>query len=203
MRKILSLLVSGLILMAMTAPSGYQVGDVVADFKLKNVNGEMISMESYPDAEGFIVVFTCNTCPVAKLYEQRIIDLASKFNDQGYPLLAINPNDPVRKPGDSFDAMVTRSAEKDYPFPYLWDETQEVARDFGATATPHTFLLKKTEDGKAKVAYIGAIDDKTNAKTEAEVGVKYVEKAIKALKKGEKIETEQTRAIGCSIKWKQ
>jgi len=123
--------------------AGYEVGDYAADFSLKNVDGEMVSLANFKEAEGFIVTFTCNTCPYSVMYEQRIIDLDDKYASQGYPVIAINPNDPNKSSGDSYDKMVERSSEKNYPFPYLIDESQEVARNFGATNTPHMYILKK------------------------------------------------------------
>ncbi|MFN5921410.1 MAG: thioredoxin family protein, partial [Bacteroidota bacterium] len=137
---------------------GYQTGDEVADFSLKNVNGKMVSMSNFKTAKGFIVVFTCNHCPFSQAYESRIIDLHKRYQAKGWPVIAINPNDPVREPEDSYANMQKRALEKKYPFPYLLDDTQEVARRFGATRTPHVFLLKKS-DKKLVLHYIGAIDD--------------------------------------------
>ncbi len=182
------------------AVSGYNVGDYAAGFKLKNIDGKMVSPGDYPDAKGFIVVFTCNHCPYAKLYEERIVALDKSFKKQGYPVIAINPNDPAREPDDSYDNMKKRAKDKGFTFPYLFDETQEVARAFGAARTPHVFLLQKETEGKFKVAYIGAVDDDTeNAKKDK---VKYVENAINALEKGEKPNPDFTKAVGCTIKWK-
>src|SRR5690349_18958285 len=101
----------------------YQIGDEVKDFSLKNVDGKMIGMSNYPNAKGYIIVFTCNHCPFAKAYEQRIMDLDKKYAALGYPVLAINPNDPSVHSEDNFDNMVKISKEKGYSFPYLLDET--------------------------------------------------------------------------------
>lgn len=185
---------------SLRAADGYKVGDVARDFSLKNVDGKMISLKSYPDAKGVIVVFTCNHCPYAKAYESRIIDLHKTFAAKGYPVVAINPNDPVAYPEDSFENMVKRSKEKSYPFAYVLDETQEIAKTYGATKTPHVFLLKKNTD-KYEVAYIGAIDD--NSESASAVKEKHVEKAIDALTKGNTAYTMTTKAVGCSIKWKK
>ncbi|MFA0961940.1 thioredoxin family protein [Roseivirga sp. BDSF3-8] len=189
-------------LMAFTAAGdkdGYKVGDIARDFKLKNIDGEMVSLSDYSDAKGYIVVFTCNHCPYAKMYEQRIIELHNKYADQGYPIVAINPNDPVKQPQDSYENMQKRAKEKDYPFAYLVDETQEIARTYGAAYTPHVFLLKK-EGNKNRVAYIGAIDN--NYKNAEEADVKYVEAAVDNLLAGEGVQTKQAKGIGCTIKWK-
>lgn len=179
---------------------GYEVGSSVADFSLKNVDGKMVSMGQFSEAKGFIVVFTCNTCPYSKMYEDRIESLNEKYASSGYPVIAINPNDTNIKPDDSFDAMVVRSQEKGFSFPYLHDESQEVAKTFGATRTPHVYLIQKESDD-LKVAYIGAIDN--NAKDASAVSERYLEDAVDSLIKGDKIENDFTKAIGCTIKWKQ
>lgn len=179
--------------------TGYAVGDEVAAFSLTNVDGKTISLSDYNTQEGVIVVFTCNHCPYAKAYESRIMDLDAKFASKGYPVLAINPNDPIREPEDAPENMKKRAAEMKYSFPYLFDATQQVAKDFGATRTPHIYLLKNV-NGKFVVAYIGAIDDNTD--DPAAVKTKYVEDAIGALKRGEQPTVTYTKAIGCTIKWK-
>jgi len=179
--------------------SGYAIGDTATDFKLKNIDGRMVSMADYSSAKGFIVVFTCNHCPFAKLYEQRIIELNNMFEDKGYPVIAINPNDPDKVPEDSFEEMKSRAAEKGYTFPYLVDGTSDIARAYGATKTPHVYVLKK--DGSSmKVAYIGAIDN--NHKDAAAANKHYVQDAVNALLSGSAIGLKETRAIGCSIKWR-
>src|SRR5688572_11310447 len=160
-----SLVLVGACLLLMVAASpvklGYEVGDTVADFKLKNTNGKMVALTDFKEAKGVVVIFDCNTCPYSQRYNERIIALNTKYASKGFPVVAIQPNDPEISPGDSFDNMVKLAKEKSYAFPYLFDETQTVSKAFGATNTPHVFLLKK--DGAAfKVVYIGAIDD--NAK---------------------------------------
>jgi peroxiredoxin len=186
-------------LWAFTAGPGYQVGDYVKDFSLKNVNGSTLSLASMKDAKGAIVVFTCNTCPYSIKYEQRIIDLHNKYASQGYPVVAINPNSEKVQPGDSFKAMQERAKEYNYPFAYLRDESQEVAQAFGASRTPHVYLLEKDTKGW-KVAYIGAIDN--NHKDADAADQKYVEAAIKDLQAGKQPAEAETKAIGCTIKWK-
>ena len=181
------------------APVGYAVGDVVNNFSLMNVDGNNVSLNDYKDKEGVIVVFTCNHCPYAKAYETRIMELDAKYAGLNYPVIAINPNDPIKEPDDSPENMKKRAEEKNYSFPYLFDATQQVAKDFGATRTPHVFLLQKV-NGQFKVAYIGAIDDNTDDASKAEN--KFVEDAISSLKKGEQPVVSFTKAIGCTIKWK-
>ncbi len=178
-------------------PTHYAVGDTADDFSLRNIDGRMISLGSYPHAKGFIVIFTCNHCPYAQLYEQRIIDLHRKFNPKGFPVIAINPNDPKLFPDDSFEEMQRRATDKQYPFVYLFDSTQTVYPLFGARRTPHVYVL----DQKRIVRYIGAIDDKPE--NPAEVTKRYVEDAVNALLRGERPDPEFTLAIGCPIRKKR
>ena len=179
--------------------AGYDVGDYATDFSLKNVDGKMVSMADFQDAKGFIVSFTCNTCPYSVMYEQRIIDLNKKYASKGYPVIAINPNDPKQNPGDSFDKMVEIANEKNYPFPYLIDESQDVTRNFGATNTPHMYIIQKA-NAKYKVVYIGTIDN--NPKVSEKATKHYIDDAIEAILSGQNIEVAKTKAVGCSIKWK-
>ena len=178
----------------------YEVGDSVADFKLKNVDGKMVSLSDYKDQNGAIVIFDCNTCPYSKAYNGRIIDLNDKYASKGFPVITINPNDPEISPGDSFKEMASQAKKKGYEFPYLQDETQQVARSFGATNTPHVFVLER--DGQNfKVAYIGTIDN--NSRDGSAATKKYVEEAVDALLGDKAISTTRTKAIGCGIKWKE
>lgn len=178
------------------ASEGYQVGDKAADFKLKNIDGKMVSLADNKAAKGYIVVFTCNTCPYAKAYESRIVALNQKYAPQGYPVVAINPNDPAAAPGDSYAAMQS----KKYAFPYLQDETQQVAKMYGATRTPHLYVLTR-KGNDFVVSYIGAIDD--NSEDPSLVKTKYVENALTEILAGKAPATNSTKAIGCSIKWKR
>lgn len=191
--------VTAVMIFSSFAPPAYKVGDTVKDFKLKNVDGKMVSLADGKDAKGAIVIFTCNHCPYAKAYEQRIMELDKKYRPKGFPVVAISPNDPAKVPDDSYENMVKRAKDKDYSFPYLFDETQDVARDFGATRTPHVFVLNKTSKGY-EVAYIGAIDD--NTEDASAVKNRYVEDAVNALLNGQKVPVSETKAIGCTIKWK-
>lgn len=180
--------------------TGYQVGDTAMDFKLKNVDGKMVSLSDYKDAKGYIVIFDCNTCPYSKAYNDRIISLNKKYASKGFPVITINSNDPSVSPGDSFDEMKRLASKKKYDFPYLMDESQEVARAYGATNTPHVFVLNKVSASESKVAYIGAIDD--NSRNASAATRKYVEEAVDALLEGKAVTDTKTKAIGCTIKWK-
>ena len=178
------------------AADGYKVGDKAADFKLKNIDGKMVSLADNKAARGYIVVFTCNTCPYAKAYESRVIELNTKYAPLGYPVVAINPNDATTVPGDSYAAMQT----KKYAFPYLQDESQQVAKTYGATRTPHLFVLTR-QGSDFVVSYIGAIDD--NSEDAKLVKTKYVENAMTEILAGKPATTNSTKAIGCTIKWKR
>ncbi|MBS1612562.1 MAG: thioredoxin family protein [Bacteroidetes bacterium] len=178
---------------------GYHIGNEAADFKLKNIDGKMVSLADMKDAKGYIVVFTCNHCPFSKKYEDRIIALDKKYKKQGYPVVAINSNDPVVSPEDSYDKMIERAKQKKFSFPYLYDESQTIAKTYGATRTPHVFVLQKNGSVN-NVKYIGAIDD--NSDDAKAVTAKYVEQAVDALVAGKEVATTTTKAIGCTIKWK-
>ncbi len=187
-------------LTSFTPDGGYKVGDVAADFKLKNVDGQLISLGDNKVAKGFIIVFTCNHCPFSVKYEDRLNDLNKKYAAKGYPVVAINPNDPATHAEDSFDNMVKRAKEKNFSFPYLLDETQAIARSYGAARTPHVYIVEK-EKNDLIVKYIGAIDD--NADDAAAVKEKYVENAVDNLLASKPVNPDFTKAIGCSIKWKK
>lgn len=201
--KTFKLLLVGVLFLSLTAfttkGDGYKVGDVATDFSLENIDGEMVSLADYDDAKGFIVIFTCNTCPYAVAYEDRIIELDKKYASKGYPVIAIMPNNTDVKPGDSMDNMKKRAASKGFTFPYLMDKGQKIYPQYGATKTPHIYVLQKESKGNV-VKYIGAIDD--NFKDASMVNTKYVEDAVDALLAGKEITETNTRAIGCSIKTK-
>ncbi|UFH54101.1 thioredoxin family protein [Spirosoma sp. KNUC1025] len=193
------LLLTVTLMSARYASDGYKVGDVVQDFKLKNVDGKTVSLADNKGTKGYIIAFTCNTCPVAKAYESRIMALNEQFAPKGYPVVAIQSNDAQRSPGDSYNAMQQRSKASNYAFPYLYDDTQAVARAFGATNTPHMFVVKREGD-QFRIAYIGAIDN--NQYDAAAADKKYVEAAVNELLAGKPVTTPSARAVGCGIKWK-
>lgn len=176
--------------------SGYEVGDTATDFKLKNVDGKMISLANYSSAKGFIIAFDCNTCPMSKAYNDRILALNKKYSPKGFPLIAINPNSPDLSAGDSFEEMVKYAKKKGYDFPYLYDESQATVKAFGATNTPHVFVLDKDR----KVAYIGAIDDSPRDGSKA--SHRYVEEAVDNLLAGKAVEITKTKAVGCGVRIK-
>ena len=179
--------------------TGYKIGAQVANFTLKNVDGKMVSLNDYKDKKGVIVVFTCNHCPFAKKYEDRIIQLNKQYSGKGFPVIAISPNDPVAVPEDGFENMAARAKEHHYTFPYLIDETQETAHAFAAVKTPHAFVLSN-EKGAFVLRYAGAIDDNCDEPEKAQKH--YVADAANALLEGKNVAVTETKSIGCGIKWK-
>jgi len=150
---------------------GYDIGDIATDFKLMNIDDKKVSLSDYKDSKGFIITFTCNTCPYAVLYEDRIKALNKKYASKGYPVIAIMPNNTDIMPGDNMEAMKTRAKEKGFTFPYLMDEGQKIYPQYGATKTPHIYVLQKTNKGNV-VKYIGAVDN--NYKDASAVTERYV-----------------------------
>lgn len=181
---------------------GLSIGDTAPDFKLEGIDGKFYSLADIKDAngqlpKGYIVTFTCNTCPIAKKYEDRLIKLHNMAAAMGYPLIAIQPNDPGIQPGDSMEAMKNRAQAKNYPFVYLMDAGQEIYPQYGAARTPEIYLL----DSDFILRYHGAVDD--NVQSPQDVSVNYVMKAIEALENGETPDPADVKAIGCSIKAKK
>jgi peroxiredoxin len=198
MKSIFSLVFIALLSIGFTALEnpGYTIGDQATDFSLKNVDGKKVSLSDFKNVKGYIVIFTCNSCPYAMAYEDRINELAKKYKNE-YPVIAINPNDPQLKPEDSFQKMQERAKSKKFDFPYLLDEGQTVFPAYGATKTPHVYLLDKNK----VVRYIGAIDD--NSQDASAVKSKYVENAIADLNSGREVKLAVTKAVGCGIKAKK
>lgn len=179
--------------------AGIEVGDKAPKFDLKGIDGANHTFASIKDGngeapKGYIVVFTCNTCPVAKSNEARLVELHKNYAKKGYPVVAIQPNDPSVKPGDSYETMITYAKEKGFDFPYLFDDGQKLYPQYGATKTPEVFLVDKD----LTVRYHGSIDD--SARDEEGVTEKFLENAIEAIEKGEEPKPASTKAIGCSIK---
>lgn len=182
-----------------TPKAGIGIGDTAPYFKLLNIDGKWYSFDNITDAngnapKGYIIIFTCNTCPYAVASEQRIIDLHNTYSPKGYPVVAIQPNNPKFKPGDSYEAMKANAAKKGFTFLYLFDENQEISPQYGATKTPEVYLT----DSDRIVHYHGAIDD--SVRDPDNVKVKFLENAIMALENGEKPDPDTTKAIGCGIK---
>ncbi len=181
--------------------AGLQIGDVAPDFNLEGTDGKMHSLANTMDAngekpKGYVVTFTCNTCPYAKGYETRLVALHEKLSPMGYPVIAIQPNDITIKPDDSLEAMKVRGEEQGFGFAYVIDATQEIYPQYGATKTPEIYLL----DADRVLRYHGAIDD--SAQDPEGVSERYVEMAVAALEAGNTPEPAEVKAIGCGIKAK-
>ncbi len=172
-----------------------KIGDTPAEFNLPGVDGKFYSLSSFERGKPLAIIFWCNHCPYVKAWEQRIIKLGREYGDKiGFVL--INANDPTKYPEDSFDNMKKRAQEKGYPFPYLFDESQDVARSYGAQRTPEIFLF----DSEWKLVYHGAPDD--NWEDESKVMRNYIKAAIEAILNGKKPSIQETKPVGCTIKWK-
>jgi peroxiredoxin len=172
-----------------------KIGDAAPTWSgLAGVDDKQHALPDYEKAKLLVVVFTCNHCPVAVAYEDRLVGLQKDYASKGVQVVAINPNSPKKQPQDSFEKMKDRANNKRFNFPYVVDATQSVAKDYGATCTPHVFVLDKDR----KIAYVGAIDDSMRAE---KVKEPYLRSALDALLEGKKPPREVTQQVGCSIKW--
>ena len=176
------------------------IENTVKDFSLLNTDGKRVSLSNYPDAKGFIVVFTCNHCPFAKLYPKRFNEMTEKYKKLGVPVLAISSTDTVTYEEDSYALMVQKAKKEKYKFPYLYDNTQAVAKDFKADKTPHAYVIWK-ENGAYVVKYNGAIDD--NGFEPKKVENPYVMSAVDSLLANKNISVKDTKSIGCKIYFRQ
>ena len=175
---------------------GMPIGTSAPGFSLLATDGQHYTVESFSDAKVLVVVFTCNHCPYAIACEDRLIAIQRDYAERGVQLVAINPNDSVNYPGDSFAAMKVRSAEKGFNFPYLHDESQQVARAYDAACTPDIFVF----DGDRRLLYNGRIDD--NWQEPGKVTRKDLRAVLDAALAGDAVDFEHAPSMGCSIKWK-
>ncbi len=173
-----------------------KAGDKAPDFELLGVDDRTYSLESFKNKKVLVIMFYCNHCPYAKGSEQRIIALQNEYGTKGVQIIAINSNDDADYPEDSYENMIIRSKERNYNFPYLWDETQGVARAYGGEVTPDCFVL----DEHRIVRYTGRIDD--NPKDANAVTSHDLKMVLDALLGGKELSFIEKRAIGCSIKWR-
>ncbi|MBK9984903.1 MAG: thioredoxin family protein [Saprospiraceae bacterium] len=172
----------------------------ISDFRLLTTDGNIVSLSDYKDAKGFIIVFTSNHCPFAKLYTSRLNDLYSRYSPLDVPLLAINSMDSVVYEEENFEMMKQKSISASFKFPYLWDRRQTVGKDFGATHTPHAFVIWK-ENNQWIIEYSGAIDD--NGAEPNIVRHAYVDEALKELLSGQHVTLAETHSIGCAIYYRR
>ncbi len=174
--------------------------ETILDFSLKNTDGKMVSLANYKEAKGFIIVFTCNHCPFAKLYPPRLNALNSKYDSLGVPLIAISSTDTMMYEEDTYPKMIAKATDEQFNFPYLFDEMQSVAKNFKAQKTPHAFIIWK-ENEKWVIKYNGAIDD--NGMEPEKVTEHYVANAVDALLANKKITIPETKSIGCQIAFRK
>lgn len=172
------------------------IGDAMPAFSLPATDGTTADSSLIRDPV-LVVVFTCNHCPYAQAYEDRLIDLAKDFDQEGAQFVLINSNDAENYPEDSFDMMKFKHDQKGYPFPYCFDESQEVAKAYGALCTPHCFVF----DIERTLKYKGRIDN--NWEDPAEVTERDLYDALRALVEGGEPRVHEANALGCSIKWKE
>jgi len=172
----------------------------IIDFTLRNVDGKLISLSNYPDAKGFIVVFTCNHCPFAKLYPERMNVLNTKYRQLGVPLIAISSTDTSVYEDDGFDKMVEKAQAEHFNYPYLYDPEQLAAKKFGAQRTPHAFVIWK-EKGGLLIKYNGAIDD--NGAEPEKATHHYIAEAVDSLLRGGDVDVRVTKSIGCQIHFRR
>ncbi len=190
--KVFGMVLASVMLDSFTPPASREIGD----FSLIDTDGKEVSLKSYPSAKGFIVVFTCNHCPFAKLYPPRLNDLNEKYGPLGVPVIAISSTDTVSYEEDTYPKMVEKAKKEHFNFPYLYDGAQAVARQFAAQRTPHAFVLWK-ENGKWMVRYNGAIDD--NGAEPQKVKKHYVADAVDQLLAGKDVVVKETKSIGCQV----
>jgi peroxiredoxin len=178
--------------LAASSESGVKIGaDAPAWAELEGIDGKMHALADVKDAKAVLVVFTCNHCPVAKAYEDRLVELYKDYHGQGVEIVAINVNNGE---SDKLPAMKERAKEKGFEFAYLYDPSQKIGRAFGATVTPHVFVL----DGARKVAYMGAIDDSMKADKATK---HYVREALDAILASGSVATTETKPAGCGIQY--
>jgi peroxiredoxin len=173
-----------------------QSGSTAPEFDLPGTDGRRWSLSDFADAPWLLVVFSCNHCPYAQAWEGRLIELQRRYSDRGLRTVIINSNETEHHPEDSFDQMVRRAQEKRYPFPYLRDDSQDVARAYGALVTPHPFLF----DRARKLLYQGRIDD--NHERPDRVRHPYLANALDAALAGGRPEPAELPVLGCSVKWR-
>jgi peroxiredoxin len=178
----------------MTTKTGISVGDAAPSFELPDTEGNTLALED-GDAQATVVVFTCNHCPYALAWHDRILSVARDYDDRGARFLAINPNDGERYPADSYEAMQKRVRSEEWPLPYLRDESQDVARAFGAKTTPDVFVL----DAERRLRYRGAPDADYNDPSQ---NASWLREALDAVLAGREPDTPETDPVGCSVKWK-
>ncbi|NIQ04030.1 MAG: redoxin domain-containing protein [Nitrospinaceae bacterium] len=183
--------------MALMHSTMVPLGSPAHDFKLPGVDGKEYTLESFKDQRVLVIVFMCNHCPYVKAVLPRLVELQSEYQDRNVQFVGINSNDAERYPDDSFENMKKAAREKGIPFPYLYDETQEVARQYDAVCTPDIYVY----GADRKLQYRGRVDD--NWEHPEKVTRRDLKDAIEHILQGQPVREEQIPSMGCSIKWKQ
>ena len=190
--------------MALTYSPPGELGSIAPEFKLLSTNGVHHELRDFRNARVVVLVFMCNHCPYVHATRERINQLAQEGVAYGVQVVGINSNDSVKYPDDSFEAMKREVAEQHYAFPYLWDETQEVAKAYGAVCTPDFFVYKNETAHKEPLRFVlkyrGRLDD--NWKNPAAVTSRELRAAVDAILAGREPSSPQQPSMGCSIKWK-
>ncbi len=185
--------------MALAYSKKEELGGVAPDFSLKGVDGKIYSLDSFKESKALVLIFMCNHCPYVIAVQDRINQLAKDYIERGVSVVGINPNDSEQYPDDSFEKMVERSRKQNFQFFYLQDETQEVAKAYGAVCTPDPYVYKN-ESGHFRLSYHGLIDD--HWKDPDSVTQKYLAECLDSILSGQPVSSDQKPAMGCSIKWK-
>ena len=167
----------------------------INDFSLRNTDNKIISLSDYKDAKGFMIVFTCNHCPFAKLYPERFNALNLKYQSLGVPLIAINSMDSLLYDDESFELMQQKAKSEKFNFSYLHDADQKVGKDFNAKHTPHAFVIWKM-NGSWVIKYSGAIDDNGE---HPELATPYISNAVDELLQNKTVTKPETESFGCAI----
>ena len=174
---------------------GLPLGSPAVDFELRGVDGKTHNLNSFSNNKALVVVFSCNHCPYVQAYENRMVQIQKDYSGKGVTLVAINSNDDTGYPEDSYPNMIKRAKDRGFNFPYLRDDTQEIARKYGAICTPHVFAF----DQQRRLQYKGRIDDNRNPES---VKTKDLRNALDAILADHKPSVQETRPFGCSVKWK-
>lgn len=199
-RQLRQLATAAFTLIALVAPAHAQLamGDAMpaSDVKMKNVNGKELTLASLASTQGTVVVFTCNACPWAKMWQSRVAEIGNAAAAAGLGVVAINSNDPAVNAEDSYVEMKKRAKDLKFGFPYVVDATSDIARAFGATRTPEAFVF----DAEGKLVYHGTVDD--SPRDAAAVKDAWLKDAVAAVAAGKIVSVTETKAMGCSIKFR-
>ena len=183
--------------MAEMEPKKMRTGDPAPPFRLQGTDGRLHELSDLSEKRLLLVVFSCNHCPYAQAWEGRLVEIGREFGPKGLGMVTINPNETEHYPDDRMERMVQRARDHGYPFPYLRDDAQEVARTYGALVTPHAFLF----DSARRLIFQGRVDD--NHQDPSKVQHPYLREAIVAGLAGRPVPTPVTSVLGCSVKWKE